>query len=390
MRTRHRFDEMAATDRQSVPQQADVTNSADQAQQADPHAQIMELQRLAGNRAVSRLLGSPGNSLDPATRTQMESRFDADFAGVRLHTGPAATASAQALNANAYTVGEDIVLHQDAFRPGTVAGQRLLAHELAHVVQQSAPGASATPARAEQEAQRAGSTLGIGSLVSASVPAGTVQMDGPRGEVSSSSSSRDGEPIRTRVRTRFVIPLLPDLSLGWMSMLDDVSVQMGVQGADLRTLEPGDPLYTEQYQIAMTLMRMKWEHDLGRGHSLRGGLDLSTRLSLDVAGGALTLNPSTRLKADLLQYRSPRSRAGQFSLGLGAEGALGARGTPGGSFERRGSVGLSAGAGYSLQLEDNLSMFLRVNGQFEWNERNFEELDGTPRFTGTVSIGVNF
>ena len=211
MRTRHRSDEMVTAERQSVPHRTDTTNSADHVQQADPHAQVMELQRLAGNRAVSRLLGSPGSPLDPATRTQMESRFDADFAGVRLHTGPAATKSAQALNANAYTVGEDIVLHRDAFRPGTVAGQRLLAHELAHVVQQSAPGASATPVRAEHEAQRAGLTLGS-SPVMASIPAGIVQMDGPRGEVSSSSSSRDGEPIRTRVRTRFVIPLLPDLS----------------------------------------------------------------------------------------------------------------------------------------------------------------------------------
>lgn len=364
------------------------------AEQADPQSQLMALHGSVGNRAVTDLLRSSGHPLDPSTRARMESHFNADFAGVRLHTGPEASQSAQALNAAAYTVGEDIVLNHDDYRPGTVDGQQLLAHELAHVIQQSNAGVRSTLSYAEHEAEQAGYALGRSAAsIRGSVPAGTVQLNGrprTRGEVSASASSRDGEPVRTRVRTQFVIPLLPDLSLGWMSMLDDISVQMGVQGANLSTLEPGDPLFTEQYQIAMTLMRMKWEHDLGGGHSLRGGLDLSTRLSLDIAGGAMTFNPSTRLRADLLQYRSPRSRYGQFSLGLRGEGTLGARGTPGAGFERRGSVGLSAGAGYSLQLNNDTSMFLRVNGAFEWNERNFTELDGTPRFTGTVSIGVNF
>jgi hypothetical protein len=66
----------------------------------------------------------------------MESRFHHDFSSVRIHTDTHAAASAQAIHAQAYTVGQDIVFGAGQYRPGTTAGQYLLAHELAHVVQQ--------------------------------------------------------------------------------------------------------------------------------------------------------------------------------------------------------------------------------------------------------------
>jgi hypothetical protein len=53
-----------------------------------------------------------------------------------VHTGAAAAAAARAVDARAYTVGSDIVFGHSEFSPGTADGQRLLAHELAHVVQQ--------------------------------------------------------------------------------------------------------------------------------------------------------------------------------------------------------------------------------------------------------------
>ena len=60
-----------------------------------------------------------------------------DFSHVRIHTGREAAASARAVNARAYTVGSDIVFAEGEFAPDTTAGRRLLAHELAHTVQQS-------------------------------------------------------------------------------------------------------------------------------------------------------------------------------------------------------------------------------------------------------------
>ena len=85
---------------------------------------------------VHEVLRAPGDPLDAATRARFEPRFGHDFASVRVHTDERAAASARAVQATAYTVGRDIVFVRGAYAPGTLAGQRLLAHELAHVVQQ--------------------------------------------------------------------------------------------------------------------------------------------------------------------------------------------------------------------------------------------------------------
>jgi hypothetical protein len=68
----------------------------------------------------------------------MEQRFGRDFGHVRLHTYPQAVASAAAVGARAYTVGSDLVFNEGEFAPDTHAGRKLIAHELAHVVQQGA------------------------------------------------------------------------------------------------------------------------------------------------------------------------------------------------------------------------------------------------------------
>lgn len=66
----------------------------------------------------------------------MESRFGHDFGGVRVHTNGQAASSAEAVSAKAYTLGRDIVFGPGQYRPGTRLGRTLLAHELAHVLQQ--------------------------------------------------------------------------------------------------------------------------------------------------------------------------------------------------------------------------------------------------------------
>lgn len=86
---------------------------------------------------VGEVLNSPGEPLDDATRAFMEPRFGADFGSVRVHSDSAAAESARAVNAHAYTVGEQIVFDRGRYSPGTDEGRRLLAHELTHVVQQT-------------------------------------------------------------------------------------------------------------------------------------------------------------------------------------------------------------------------------------------------------------
>jgi len=77
-----------------------------------------------------------GSALPPSLRQRMESGFGSSFGDVRVHTGGAAAAASAKLQAEAFTSGRDIAFATGQYRPGTPAGDRLIAHELAHVVQQ--------------------------------------------------------------------------------------------------------------------------------------------------------------------------------------------------------------------------------------------------------------
>jgi hypothetical protein len=86
---------------------------------------------------VWKVLGSPGQPLDPPTCAFFETYLGPRFSDVRVHTEAQADASARAVQAVAYTVGRDVVFGRGQYDPHTKDGRRLLAHELAHVVQQS-------------------------------------------------------------------------------------------------------------------------------------------------------------------------------------------------------------------------------------------------------------
>lgn len=86
---------------------------------------------------VHDVVRSPGQPLDAGTRAYMEPRFGHDFSRVRIHADTKSAESARSVNALAYTVGSDIVFGAGAYSPSTYAGRQLVAHEMAHVVQQS-------------------------------------------------------------------------------------------------------------------------------------------------------------------------------------------------------------------------------------------------------------
>ena len=94
---------------------------------------------------VHQVINQPGRALDTSTRNFMESRFGRDFSRIRIHTGPSADLANQAVQASAFTVGNDVVFGQSQYRPRTTTGGRLLAHELAHVVQQTSPASGSAP-----------------------------------------------------------------------------------------------------------------------------------------------------------------------------------------------------------------------------------------------------
>lgn len=91
---------------------------------------------------VQRVLQESGTPLPPAIRRHVEARFGQDFTDVRIHADQGAAQSAAAQAAKAYTVGRHIVFGAGRFSPQDREGQRLLAHELAHVVQQRRGGAA--------------------------------------------------------------------------------------------------------------------------------------------------------------------------------------------------------------------------------------------------------
>jgi uncharacterized protein DUF4157/NleD-like pathogen effector protein (putative zinc metallopeptidase) len=96
---------------------------------------------------VHDVLRTPGRPLDAATRAFMEPRFGRDFSQVRIHTDGQAAESANVVNAHAYTVGPHIAFGAGRYAPRTSDGRRLLAHELAHVVQQQHSSAPTTRRR---------------------------------------------------------------------------------------------------------------------------------------------------------------------------------------------------------------------------------------------------
>lgn len=78
-----------------------------------------------------------GQSMDSCTINFMQTRFGADFSNVNIHTGSEATAMSRELSAKAFTVGNDIYFNEGQYQPGSNSGKHLLAHELAHTLQQS-------------------------------------------------------------------------------------------------------------------------------------------------------------------------------------------------------------------------------------------------------------
>lgn len=129
-------------------------------------ATLASLQRQVGNQAVQRLLAQRsgdgafdldddtatrinrerggGQLLDASVQAQMGQAVGVDFSGVRVHTSAESDALNRDLGARAFTTGQDIFFGKGAYQPGSPAGQKLIAHELTHVVQQ-ATGAAGSP-----------------------------------------------------------------------------------------------------------------------------------------------------------------------------------------------------------------------------------------------------
>jgi Domain of unknown function (DUF4157)/LysM domain len=136
------------------PLELEADRIADRVMSASPNSVVSSapprIQRFTGQAteqadmvapaSVDSVLSSPGSPLEPTLQQDMGQRFGHDFSRVRVHTDAAAARSARDVNANAYTVGHNIVFGAGQFSPHSTEGKQLLAHELVHVLQQGSSG----------------------------------------------------------------------------------------------------------------------------------------------------------------------------------------------------------------------------------------------------------
>lgn len=129
--------------RKSSPEQ----NSIQRSGRSPPHETASFEQSLLSSKGT-------GSILPADTREFMESRFEADFSGVRIHTGTSAQMLSSSIHAHAFAHGNDIYFNEGKFSPHSEGGKTLLAHELTHTIQQGASPAKATTPVSPQSINR--------------------------------------------------------------------------------------------------------------------------------------------------------------------------------------------------------------------------------------------
>ena len=274
-----------------------------------------------------------GRPLDDAPRSFMEARFGRNFAGVRIHTDGEAAASARALNARAYTFGRDIVFASGAYRPESGEGRGLLAHELAHVVQQDQEARPTVIWRQSADASTSGPTPG------ATPPPAT--------------ATAGGQPTADRAAGLIVEDSTQDLAPGQMK-----------RGQFLSQLRPAVYSTAEQAVASSpmaALIRPQMNQEIERQFGLYSGLDArslenSIRQRVPGAAGVATASAFIPLiceqarqtiAAKLPQEAGPTGVAGTV---LGAVGGV-AQGV-GDVVANVGSVLFKAREGGARKVED--------------------------------------
>jgi hypothetical protein len=262
---------------------------------------VEALQDAAGNRAAASLLNgssvdaapdaaqaglrSPDRGLDPDTRRGMEAAFQSDFSGVRIHTGGAAGAAARRLRAKAFTLGRDIVFAPRRYAPETGAGLHLLAHELAHVLQQRQAGARDGSADVlEQQAGRAAQEVVVGSRMH------TVLSPAPAAVQRSPEDDGAGYPTATKSAAKIHIFKIPVRNIGEVSL--KIAVSPAGSGKDKpipkqlmpeMELEIAEEVALKLKTDVLTFSTDEWPHRLG-GLSFQGKLSAEF-LEAEVAAG---------------------------------------------------------------------------------------------------------
>jgi len=230
----------------------------------------------ADPRATRELLGPlhGAQSLDEQTRALMESRFGERFDDVRIYSGQRAADAAEAVHSRAFTVGQDIVFAEGEYSPETTEGRRLLAHELAHVVQQRRPaaGSPSDERDTERDAAQAAAQLAAGGTPSVHEHAAPGTLQRQLSTTKPKVETLRGQPI----------VVFEDLRRGFVVQLEGTRIASGVIPAgalisdDGGTYDPGSR--TEIITVTCSKFYRNGRNELATLDLLAG--DVAQRLQL--------------------------------------------------------------------------------------------------------------
>jgi outer membrane protein OmpA-like peptidoglycan-associated protein len=345
----------------------------------------------ASQLAIQNALSSSGQPLDAATRSFFEPRFGSDLSQVRIHTGEEAAESARAIDALAYTSGSEIVFGAGQYAPQTQGGQRLLAHELAHVHQQV--GATLSRAPATVQRQPASSTLQSdpdatavdpGYEESAQAPSYRVRIVAHasprwRGAPNAAEADRLNQELSQRradeVRDT-VERLLAKHGMGSASVTYDTSVEPSDDTVELQSEARGSRETLAEAKGDRSSNAMKYRR-----------VDVIIESNQRVSGTAGASRP--------LLTRSTASRFWHVSVDMSAGGSLGAAGsllslTLFNDMSDQSMTGkvFAGGGGPKASLGASVSIWSDPTGFSTDEPVNFQDFDGMwIRYT---TAGVNF
>lgn len=253
-----------------------------------------------------------GESLPAEVRGKMEVSFGVDFSAVRVHEGP----QAEALGAQAFARGSDLFFAPGQYDPHSAAGQELLGHELAHVVQQS-QGKVAAPAQAkggaavnadaglEREADEAGARAargepalagGVGSLSSLSSPgAGVAQCKLVVDHIFTANTAKLDGQLRALESLRNVVAVIENHPLNAL-MAIDVYVEGGQQN--------------ERAQMGSTVVKSVDGQDVGKNFQEYPMTEALIRAHSMMIGVKVNLDPE-----DYQDYEQDQAHHDEDSLG---------------------------------------------------------------------------
>ncbi len=263
---------------------------------------------------VHDVLRSPGQPMDAASRAFFEPKFGHDFSKVRIHADSRASESAQAVQANAYTVGNDIVF---ANRSAASGDTRLMAHELTHVVQQAgaaaAGGLRVGPANSPQEheaervagsvASSVASQRGNGSVAHSA--ASSVQRDGAPAPPTL-DCGKDGRGLSAGERAAATKVFGPSLNIDGICIKESDVMTVGT-GA--RT--PKNDIYVHKGRLNNTSTALiihelthswQFQHGITATQKLKGYVDTPMKDGTYDYGGEAGLNDAIANKKCMTQF----------------------------------------------------------------------------------------